>query len=241
MEKSDYAKVGNGHQGINRKESQLLRRDKKSGANKTRKLMKKWLNDIVLETDNLKLVPLKTEHKDNLLIASENGNLSDLWFTSVPNHKNIDMYLEKAINDYEEDKGLAFIVIDKKSNKIIGTTRFTNGETEHRRLEVGFTWYAKTFQRTFVNSECKLLLLTHAFEELKAIAVEFRTNWYNFPSRNAIERLGAKQDGVLRNHQIMTDGTLRDTVVYSIIESEWKSCKRSLIFKIEELHKKTSR
>ena len=199
--------------------------------------MKKWLNKIVLETDNVKLIPLSSDHKDELLIASEDGNLSDLWFTSVPNRKNIDAYLDKAINEFEEDKGLAFVVIDKKSNKIIGTTRYTNAKPEHRRLEIGFTWYAKSFQKTFLNSECKLLLLTHAFEELNAIAVEFRTHWHNFPSRNAIERLGAKQDGVLRNHQITTDGTLRDTVVYSIIESEWKSCKRSLIFRIEELHK----
>jgi RimJ/RimL family protein N-acetyltransferase len=114
---------------------------------------------------------------------------------------------------------------------------YTNATPEHRRLEIGYTWYSQTFQKTHVNSECKLLLLTHAFEELKAIAVEFRTNWYNFPSRNAILRLGAKQDGVLRNHQIMTDGSLRDTVVFSIIESEWKTCKRALKYKIEQIHK----
>lgn len=203
--------------------------------------MKKWLNKIVLETDNVKLIPLNTDHTDELLIASEDGNLSDLWFTSVPNQKNIDRYLEKAINEFEKDKGLAFVIIDKKSNKIIETTRYTNAKPEHRRLEIGLTWYAKSFQKTFVNSECKLLLLTHAFEMLEAIAVEFRTHWYNFSSKNAIERLGAKQDGVLRNHQITTDGTLRDTVVYSIIESEWKSCKRSLLFRIDELHKITSR
>lgn len=200
--------------------------------------MNKWLNKIVLETDNVKLIPLNIDHKNDLLIATEDGNLSDLWFTSVPNRQNIDSYLEKVIKEFEEDKGLAFVVIDKKSNKIIGTTRYTNAKPEHRRLEIGFTWYAKSFQKTFVNSECKLLLLTHAFEVLNAIAIEFRTHWYNFPSRNAIERLGAKYDGVLRNHQIATDGTIRDTVVYSIIESEWKSCKRSLIFRIEELHKK---
>ncbi len=205
--------------------------------------MNKWFKKLVLETDkSVKLIPLKTDHKDDLLIASEDGNLSDLWFTSVPHHENIDSYLKKAINDYEEDKGLAFVVIDKKSNKIIGSTRYTNGNPEHRRLEIGFTWYAKTFQKTFVNAECKLLLLTHAFEELKAIAVEFRTHWYNFPSRKAIERLGAKQDGVLRNHQITTDGTVRDTVVYSIIESEWKSCKRLITTKlrVEESHTDTT-
>lgn len=199
--------------------------------------MNKWLNKIVLETDNVKLIPMISDHKDELLIASEDGNLSDLWFTSVPDRNNIDAYIDNAINEFKEDKGLTFVVIDKKSNKIIGTTRYTNVKPEHRRLEIGFTWYAKSFQKSYVNSECKFLLLEHAFEGLKAIAVEFRTHWYNFPSRKAIERLGAKQDGVLRNHQISADGTIRDTVVYSIIESEWKSCKRSLTFKIQEFLK----
>ena len=131
-----------------------------------------------------------------------------LWFTSVPSSENIDSYVAKAIEDFKQDKGLAFVVADKKSNTIIGTTRYMNATPEHRRLEIGSTWYARTFQKTYVNSECKLLLLTHAFEVLNAIAVEFRTNWYNFQSRNAISRLGAKQDGVLRNHQITPDGCL---------------------------------
>lgn len=201
--------------------------------------MEKWFNEVVLETDNIKLHPINISHKEDLINASADGNLSDLWFTSVPTIENIDNYITKATEDYKMDKGLAFIVIDKKANKIIGTTRFTNATPEHRRLEIGYTWYSQTFQKTYVNSECKLLLLTHAFEELKAIAVEFRTNWYNFPSRNAILRLGAKQDGVLRNHQIMSDGSLRDTVIFSIVESEWKTCKRALKYKIEQIHKNT--
>lgn len=177
-------------------------------------------------------------HKEDLVLASGDGNLSELWFTSVPSSKNIDSYISKAVEDFDKDTGLAFVVIDKKSGKIIGSTRYTNATPEHRRLEIGYTWYSKTYQKTYVNSECKLLLLTHAFEELKAIAVEFRTNWYNFQSRNAIARLGAKQDGVLRNHQVQADGTLRDTVVFSILESEWNTCKRNLTYKIEQIHKK---
>lgn len=200
--------------------------------------MKKWFNEVILETSNVKLVPVQMSHREELIRASADGNLSELWFTSVPDAKNIDTYLSKAMDDFAKDTGLAFVVIDKKSDKIIGSTRYTNATPEHRRLEIGYTWYSKTYQKTYVNSECKLLLLTHAFEELKAIAVEFRTNWYNFPSRNAIARLGAKQDGVLRNHQIQADGTYRDTVVFSILESEWKSCKRNLTYKIEQLHKK---
>ena len=200
--------------------------------------MEKWFNEVVLETDNIKLLPINITHKADLINSSVDGNLSDLWFTSVPTTNNIDDYITKAIEDFKQDKGLAFTVVDKKTNKVIGTTRYTNATPEHRRLEIGYTWYSQTFQKTYVNSECKLLLLTHAFENLKAIAVEFRTNWYNFPSRNAILRLGAKQDGVLRNHQIMPDGTLRDTVVFSIIECEWKASKRALKYKIEQIHKK---
>lgn len=203
--------------------------------------MTKWFREVILETNNIKLIPMNITHKADLTDASADGNLSELWFTSVPSINNIDNYMSKAIDDFEQDKGLAFVVIDKKTNKIIGTTRYTNATPEHKRLEIGYTWYSQIFQKTHVNSECKLLLLTHAFEELKAIAVEFRTNWYNFPSRNAISRLGAKQDGILRNHQIMTDGSLRDTVVFSILESEWKSCKLSLTYKIEQIHKKSRR
>ncbi|MFM9944615.1 MAG: GNAT family N-acetyltransferase [Bacteroidia bacterium] len=201
--------------------------------------MEKWFSEVILETKNIKLLPIKMTHKADLINASADGNLSDLWFTSVPTENNIDNYIDKAIEDFKQDKGLAFIVVDKKTNNVIGSTRYTNAAPEHRRLEIGYTWYSQSFQKTYVNSECKLLLLTHAFENLKAIAVEFRTNWYNFPSRNAIERLGAKQDGIIRNHQIMSDGSLRDTVIFSIIESEWKTCQRALKFKIDQIHNKT--
>lgn len=200
--------------------------------------MERWLKEVVLETDNVRLAPLREHHREDLLRAAADGDLSGLWYTSVPSENNIGPYMEKAIGDFNEDKGLAFVVMDKRTDMVVGTTRYTNAIPEHRRLDIGFTWYAKSFQRTHVNSECKLLLLTHAFEILKAIAVEFRTNWYNFPSREAIARLGAKQDGVLRNHQIMPDGTLRDTVIFSIIESEWRTCKRSLEHKIGQAHKR---
>lgn len=196
-----------------------------------------WFKEVILETDRIKLVPISETHKNDLIAASEDGDLSDLWFTSIPKKDDFDSYIAKAIDDFKEDKGLAFVVIDKKNNKIIGTTRYINATPEHRRLEIGFTWYAKSYQKTYVNTECKLLLLTHAFEVLKAVAVELRTNWYNFQSRNAIARLGAKQDGVLRNHQIMSDGSLRDTVVFSILESEWLACKCSLYYKIDQMNK----
>ncbi len=197
----------------------------------------KWLNEVVLETDNVKLIPLQREHRDALVATASDGNLWELWFTSVPSETTIDAYLNKALADFKNDTALPFAVVDKRINKIIGTTRFANAVSEHRRVEIGYTWYAKSYQKTHVNSECKLLLLQYAFDELKAIAVEFRTNWYNFPSRNAIARLGAKQDGVLRNHQLMPDGSYRDTVVFSIIEGEWKTCKRALLYKIDQIYK----
>jgi RimJ/RimL family protein N-acetyltransferase len=116
------------------------------------------------------------------------------------------------------------------TGEIVGATRYFNVDATHRRLEIGHTWYAQRVQRSAVNTECKLLLLTHAFETLDCIAVEFRTNFFNFASRAAIARLGAKQDGILRNHQIMADGTLRDTVVFSVIDGEWPAVKRNLRF-----------
>ena len=196
--------------------------------------MESWFEEIVLETERIKLVPLCLDYKEDLLNAAKDGDLGKLWFTSVPTVDTIDDYMDKAINDFKLNKGLAFAVIDKKSDKIIGTSRYTNATPEYKRLEIGYTWYAKSYQKSFVNTECKLLLLTYAFEVLETIAVELRTNWYNFESRKAIARLGAKQDGVLRNHQINPDGSFRDTVVFSIINSEWKACKRSLLFKLDQ-------
>ena len=199
-------------------------------------MMESWFKEIVLETERIKLVPLCFDYKEDLLNAAKDGDLGKLWFTSVPTVDTIDDYMNKAINDFKLDKGLAFAVIDKKSDKIIGTSRYTNATPEYKRLEIGYTWYAKSYQKSFVNTECKLLLLTYAFEVLETIAVELRTNWYNFESRKAIAKLGAKQDGVLRNHQINLDGSFRDTVVFSIINSEWKACKRSLLFKLDQYY-----
>lgn len=197
-----------------------------------------WFKEVTLETAHVKLLAISPQHKDELVLAAADGNLTELWVTAIPSASTVDDYIAKAIDDFKLDKGLAFVVIDKKTNTVIGTTRYTNAIPESRRLEIGYTWYAKSFQKTYVNSECKLLLLTHAFEVMGAIAVEFRTHWLNFQSREAIARLGAKQDGILRNHHIMPDGSYRDTVVFSIIESEWKACKGALQFKIAQIHKR---
>lgn len=194
--------------------------------------MTKWLNPIQLKGESVTLSPLSIEHKKELVAAASDGKLWELWYTSVPSPRSVEQHIKKALNDFEADKALPFVVTDNASGKIIGSTRYLNACPEQRRLEIGNTWYAKQFQRTQVNSECKLLLLSYAFEQLKTIAVEFRTHWHNHASRTAIARLGAKQDGVLRNHTIDTDGLLRDTVVFSIIESEWPTVKKSLTYKL---------
>ena len=194
--------------------------------------MKHWLEPTDLDGNIVKLIPLNKLHRKGLLNAASDGNLWELWYTSVPSEKTIFEYIEFALNEQSLKRSLPFVVIEKSTNKIIGSTRYCNAEPKHKRLEIGYTWYAKSAQKTGVNTECKFLLLRHAFENLRAIAVEFRTHWHNFSSRNAILRLGAKQDGVLRNHQIEHDGIIRDTVVFSIIDNEWKAVKKSLEFKM---------
>jgi RimJ/RimL family protein N-acetyltransferase len=171
---------------------------------------------------------LEKSHKEDLLKAAADGNLWELWYTSVPSEKNIDDYINHALTQKEDGIEYPFTVIDKATNAIIGSTRFYSIQPEHRRLEIGYTWYAKKHQRTGVNTECKLLLLQYAFENLNCIAVQFMTNWHNIRSRTAIARLGAKEDGVLRNHRINADGSYRDSVVFSITEQEWLSVKKSL-------------
>jgi len=191
-----------------------------------------WLNTIQLESENVKLIPLQTEHAQDLLAAASDGQLWELWYTSVPNVDSIEQYIADALAEQTRGNALAFTVVEKNSGKIIGSTRFCHADQVNQRVEIGYTWYAASFQRSSVNTECKQLLLTHAFETLGAIAVELRTHWHNQQSRTAIARLGAKQDGVLRNHMKMGDGAYRDTVVFSIINSEWPMVKISLKHKL---------
>jgi len=191
-----------------------------------------WFEDIELESENIKLVSLTIEHADALVNAAKDGELWKLWFTFVPNAEIIDDYITTALEQKAKGLSLPFVVIDKASGEVIGSTRFCNADLLNQRVEIGYTWYSKSYQKTSCNTECKLLLLTHAFESLEAIAVEFRTNWHNQASRAAITRLGAKQDGVLRNHQKMPNGGYRDTVVFSIINTEWPSVKENLKFKL---------
>ena len=191
-----------------------------------------WLYETTFTGKLVTLIPLKREHTNAMLEASSDGELWNLWYTSAPSSKTIDAYLDKAFSDQEAGAALLFAVVDNATQKIIGTTRYCNADNLNHRVEIGYTWYAKSYQRTGVNTECKYLLLTHAFETLNAIAVEFRTHWHNQASRTAIARLGAKQDGILRNHQKNAEGIYRDTVVFSIIDQEWLTVKKNLEYKI---------
>ena len=173
------------------------------------------------------LEPLHQSHIPCLQNAVMDGEAYNLWFANVPKPEDMFDYVSSAIKDM--DKGdMAYAVRSKQSGQIVGTTRYYNVDTNNQRAMIGYTWYANSAKRTFINTESKLLLLENLFEKTNAIAVEFRTHFFNRASRAAIERLGAKQDGILRNHQIMKDGSYRDTVVYSIIASEWPAVKNNL-------------
>lgn len=188
--------------------------------------------DVELVANEVSLVPLNKNHSDALVELSERDELSRLWFTQIPNSTNINTYIQQAMEQKASGSAFPYAVIENNTGQVIGTTRICNADFEHRRFEIGYTWYGKSYQRTGVNTACKLLLLSYAFEQLDAIAVEFRTHWHNLKSREAISRLGAKQDGVLRNHKIHSDGELRDTVVFSIIANEWPVVKKSLQYKL---------
>ena len=194
----------------------------------------RFVEPVTLEGRHVRIEPLAYEHADGVRAAASDGELWRLWYTSVPAPDKTKEWIDIALDVRERLGGMPFVVREKSSGDIIGATRYFNVDAANRRLEIGHTWYAKRVQRTAVNTECKLLLLTHAFEALGCIAVEFRTSSFNFQSREAIARLGAKQDGILRSHQILPDGTLRDTVVFSIIAPEWPAVKRHLVFRLEK-------
>jgi RimJ/RimL family protein N-acetyltransferase len=196
--------------------------------------MRKWLNKIEIQGNLIHLKTLSIEHVEGLTEAVKDGELWNLWYTSIPEPENVKSYIETALTEFKNDKSLPFVIIRKNDNKIIGTTRFMDADSINKRLEIGTTWYSKSTQRTGINTECKYLLLEYAFEKLGCIAVEFRTHIHNNQSRNAIARLGARQDGILRNHSVDRTGCLRDTVVFSILNSEWNTVKKSLKFKINK-------
>ena len=192
----------------------------------------RFIEPVTLRGDFASLEPLAREHAPALARAAEDGQLWRLWYTSVAPPERMDEYVAAALDMRERLGALPFVVRQNATGDVVGCTRYFNVDAANRRLEIGHTWYASRVQRTPVNTECKLLLLTHAFEALACIAVEFRTHWFNHASRAAIARLGAKQDGVLRNHAIMPDGSRRDTVVFSIIDSEWPAVRQHLRYQL---------
>jgi RimJ/RimL family protein N-acetyltransferase len=192
-----------------------------------------WLEPVTLRGAQARLEPLSAAHHDRLLEAVQDGELWKLWYTFIPTAENMKKEIDRRLGLQAAGAMLPFTVFDA-DGKIAGMTTYMNVDTPNRRVEIGSTWYAKRVQRTALNTQCKLLLLQHAFEKLDCIAVEFRTHFFNHQSRRGIERLGAKQDGILRNHQIAPNGTLRDTVVYSIIASEWPTVKAHLNYQLNE-------
>jgi N-acetyltransferase len=191
------------------------------------------IRPITLTGRHVQLVPLSAEHRDDLVVAVQDGELWRLWYTDVPEPGKMDAEINRRLGLQASGSMLPFTVLDKKRGCPVGMTTFMNIDTANQRLEIGSTWYARSVQRTAINTEAKLLLLTHAFDDLGCIAVEFRTHFFNHQSRRAIERLGAKMDGVLRAHQCMKDGTLRDTCVYSIVQFEWPVVRLHLTWQIE--------
>jgi RimJ/RimL family protein N-acetyltransferase len=186
-----------------------------------------WTQPVTLAGEHVRLAPLEATHADGLRAAVQDGELWKRWYTVVPRPEDVDAYIATALAGQRAGTDLPFTVFDAQGD-IVGCTRYCRIEQANHRLEIGYTWYAARVQRTPLNSEAKRLLLGHAFDTLGAIAVEFRTHWHNHRSREAILRLGAKQDGVLRNSVRQPGGGFRDTVVFSIIESEWPVVKLNL-------------
>ena len=192
-----------------------------------------WPALVTLSGDHATLEPLASEHADGLVDAVRDGELWKLWYTAIPKPEAMDAEIERRLALQAIGSMLPFTVRDAQG-RIAGMTTYMNVDAANRRLEIGSTWYARRVQRTTLNTECKLMLLGHAFDALDCIAVEFRTHFFNQQSRRGIERLGAKLDGILRHHQRTANGALRDTCVYSITADEWPAVKAHLRFQLDK-------
>src|SRR5437764_8784141 len=192
-----------------------------------------WPEPVTLNGSHAKLEPLSHAHHDALVAAVKDGELWSLWYTFVPMPEKMTAEIDRRLGLQAAGSMCPFTVRDA-SGKIVGMTTYMNIDATHKRVEIGSTWYARSVQRSPLNTECKLMLLRYAFESLDCIAVEFRTHFFNHQSRRAIERLGAKQDGILRSHQVSPNGSLRDTVVYSITAAEWPTVKAHLDYQLND-------
>ncbi|UXB35009.1 GNAT family N-acetyltransferase [Stenotrophomonas maltophilia] len=191
-----------------------------------------WNTVPTLRGQHVALQPLQLEHVPGLRAALEGSGLDQLWYTQVPSPQQVEQYVQAALQAHAEGKVLPFVIRDAAGD-IIGSTRFYDMDASVPKLSLGYTWYTPRVQRTGANTEAKLLLLQHAFEAMGCISVVLETSWFNVTSRTAIARLGAKQDGVLRNHKRHADGTPRDTVIFSIIDAEWQGVKRHLQYRLD--------
>jgi N-acetyltransferase len=193
-----------------------------------------WVEPVTLERAPVRLVPLAREHADGLARAARDGELWKLVVTSVPDPGDELRYTDTALAMRSDGNRMPFAVLDSASGEVIGSTSYHDIVAPIRRLEIGYTWYAQRHQRSAVNTCCKLLLMTHAFETLGAELVGWRTDGLNFRSQAAIERLGARKDGTLRHHALRRDGTVRDTVMYSMTAGEWPSARERLTTRLQE-------
>ena len=192
-----------------------------------------FVQPVVLSRHGVRLEPLALEHEDGLRAAAADGQLWKLRVTSVPEPDNTRAYIEMALHMRQEGSRFAFAVIDEAKGRVLGTSSYHDILPAVRRVEIGYTWYARSVQRSHVNTTCKLLLLAHAFEALGCNVVGWRTDNFNHASQRAIERLGAKKDGVIRGHALRRDGTIRDTVMYSLHQGEWPEVRAHLLHLLE--------
>lgn len=192
-----------------------------------------WPDPITLRGQHARLEPLSHDHREALTEAVKDGELYTIWYTAIPTPENMAKEIDRRLALQAAGSMLPFTVFDA-GGKIVGQTTYMNIDAANCRVEIGSTWYGKSAQRGPLNTQCKLLLLIHAFETLNCIAVEFRTHFFNHQSRRAIERLGAKQDGILRSHQVAPNGSLRDTVVYSITAAEWPTVRTHLNYQLND-------
>jgi len=193
-----------------------------------------FVEPVILSARGITLVPLALEHETGLRAAAADGELWNIRVTSVPEPENTRKYIEDALSMREAGNRFAFAVTDQGTGKVLGSSSYHDILPAVKRVEIGWTWYARSVQRSHVNTTCKLMLLTHAFETLGCHVVGWRTDNFNFASQAAIERLGAKKDGIIRGHALRRDGTIRDTVMYSLRSGEWPEVKAQLLHQLDK-------
>ena len=193
-----------------------------------------FVQPVTLSGRGVQLVPLALAHEAGLRAAAADGELWKIRVTSVPEPEQTRAYIETALAGRDSDARFAFAVLDQSSGAVLGSSSYHDILPAVKRLEIGYTWYAARCQRTHINTTCKLLLLTHAFETLGCNVVGWRTDNFNHASQRAIERLGARKDGVIRGHALRRDGTIRDTVMYSLLSGEWPEVKAQLLYLLDK-------